>query len=113
MKPGDLVEILDGSNIPDYAGGWIPEMNNYIGTRAKVKRILDREVEIFGSGFTFDKRGLKPILETDDRTIKIHCGPLTQKEIDTLLGNQSAKADEGELPRQRIRMSTRSMQSGM
>lgn len=38
IKAGDRVRILDGSNIPDYAGGWTAYMKEYVGRITKVSR---------------------------------------------------------------------------
>lgn len=48
FKVGDMIRILDGHGIEDYAGGWYPDdMNHLIGKTYKIF-----EVYIPGNGFT-------------------------------------------------------------
>ena len=72
---GDKVRILDGSQIPNYLGGFTEPMNSLIGDEATVVDVwsyrskhayrLDDKL-----GYTFDERGLELIKETDVIEVK-------------------------------------------
>lgn len=66
LREGDKVRILDGSNIPDYAGGWIEVMKSYIGEIHEIIRWTGRGFKLDGSLLTWDERGLELI---DDKAI--------------------------------------------
>ena len=63
FKPGDRVIILDGSKIPNYAGGWIKSMGNHIGEIHEIESsALYRGAHGYhlkGISCTWDERGLK------------------------------------------------------
>jgi hypothetical protein len=64
LKVDDEVEILDGANTPNYAGGWYESMNTYIGFKSKVTHAWGDGTRVHlkgGSVLTFDYRGLKKI----------------------------------------------------
>lgn len=69
FKVGDKVRVLDGSNIPDYTGGWIRFMNEYIGKIGEITHI-NRFMVVKRIGYvvdfhdghisyTYDERGLE------------------------------------------------------
>lgn len=65
---GDKVKVLDGSAIPDYAGGW--RMEKYIGMTGTVEYLMklgDRiAVGLDLSGHMYDARGLEPVTEQEE-----------------------------------------------
>ena len=73
FKKGDKVRILDGSNIRNYAGGWVSDMNEHVGRVATIESVdanyLNGRVgyDVQECIFTFDERGLT--LVTDETII--------------------------------------------
>lgn len=61
LRFGDRVRILDGSNIPDYAGEWIDDMKEEIGKIRKIESICGEFIRLKGSTWVFDARGLKKV----------------------------------------------------
>lgn len=63
FKVGDRVRVLDGSKIDDYAGGWVPKMEKYVGNVYTVKQTLPDGVYRLNdtSLFMFDERGLERV----------------------------------------------------
>lgn len=65
FKKGDKVRILDGSNIGNYTGGWVSDMNKYVGEVATIESVdpnyLNGRVgyDVQESIFTYDERGLE------------------------------------------------------
>lgn len=69
FKVGDKVEILDGSTIDCYTGGWIDRMKAYIGKTSLIKTIHNFCEDRFGyeleiedrimDGIVWDERGLE------------------------------------------------------
>lgn len=67
IEAGDLVRVLDGSGIKDYCGGWIPQMDMFVGKVLEVERVVDdrllgpgpRVKLYWGGGYTWDTRGLE------------------------------------------------------
>ncbi len=64
FQPGDLVRILDGKDISDYTGGWVPGMSRLVGAIFTVKRYSQREdgrsgCYLAGDCHVFDTRGLE------------------------------------------------------
>lgn len=66
IEVGDLVRVLDGSNIKDYCGAWMPTMKEYVGRILEVNRVVTefgwkgRGVKLeYGGGYTWDTRGLE------------------------------------------------------
>lgn len=53
FEVGDKVRVLDGSEINGYAGGWIPDMKEYVGKVSTIKQVC--------AGFT-DKEGYTLLL---------------------------------------------------
>ena len=76
FKVGDKVRVLDGSQIENYTGGWVPGMDEYIGKVETIKRaeeFSDREgycLNDFG-GLIFDGRGLERVTKQKPRRIII------------------------------------------
>lgn len=65
---GDKVKILDGSNIPNYLGGWNPVMSMAIGMTGTVNAVMvdsDGRVGYFLDCLTtlLDERGLEKVEE--------------------------------------------------
>lgn len=65
---GDKVKVLDGSNIPNYLGGWNPVMSMAIGMTGTVHAVIacsDGRVGYFLDGLSplFDERGLEKVEE--------------------------------------------------
>ena len=65
FKVGDKVRILDGSNIENYVGGWIPKMGRYVGEVYKVASVVhfpSSSIMYILEGVTYgwDERGLEP-----------------------------------------------------
>ena len=64
IKVGDRVRILDGSNIPDYAGNWVSDMKKYVGKITEVTRktiSYETGVKLEGNSWTWDIRGLEKV----------------------------------------------------
>lgn len=66
IEAGDLVRVLDGSDINGYCGGWTPRMKEYVGRILEVNRVVNelgwqgRGVKLeYGGGYTWDARGLE------------------------------------------------------
>lgn len=60
FKVGDRVRILDGSNIPNYAGGWCPSvMKDYVGQVFEISRVMENGYMIRKSVLLWDERGLE------------------------------------------------------
>lgn len=70
FKKGDKVRILDGSMIGNYTGGWVDDMNEYVGKVATIEcadhNFLGGNVGYYlpEFGYTFDERGLELVNET-------------------------------------------------
>ena len=63
---GDVVEVLDGSKVPQYYGGWYPSMNSLIGNIGIVESVTRRDehsmaVSLKNHSSVFDSRGLLKI----------------------------------------------------
>lgn len=64
IKVGDRVRILDGSNIPDYAGHWIADLEKYVGKIYDVSEKIPTfktGVKLKGNTWTWDVRGLEKV----------------------------------------------------
>lgn len=63
FKVGDTVRIMDGSKAKHYAGGWVNDMDKYVGREAVISRFagMDRGVKLEGIYWTFDVRYLEPV----------------------------------------------------
>ena len=66
VSVGDVVEILDGSKVPQYYGGWYPSMNSLIGNIGIVESVTRRDehsmaVSLKNHSSVFDSRGLLKI----------------------------------------------------
>lgn len=70
FKIGDVVEVLDGSNIEGYSGGWAKSMRKYVGERyeiieidndneASMYRINNGDIQYPHGFYWWDERGLK------------------------------------------------------
>lgn len=77
-KVGDKVTVLDGSDAPHYAAGWIEPMNRYVGKTLEVMRQeSDRGYPVYklvdGGGWSYDERYLTPATSvaptTSDRIV--------------------------------------------
>ncbi len=76
FKVGDTVRIMDGSKAKHYAGGWVGEMEKYVGREAVISRFSsfdDQAVRLEGIFWTFDVRYLEPahpkiVITTDGKT---------------------------------------------
>lgn len=76
FKVGDTVRIMDGSKAKHYAGGWVGDMEKYVGKEAVISRFSlfdDRAVRFEGIYWTFDVRYLEPVhpkivITTDGKT---------------------------------------------
>lgn len=75
IEAGDLVRVLDGSNIKDYCGGWTPRMKEYVGRILEVNRVVNelvwkgRGVKLeYGGGYTWDTRGLELVTKCKVRS---------------------------------------------
>ena len=69
---GDVVRILDGSNIPDYCGSWVEVMEKYVGEVYTV----ESNTALGGKGYTFsgvpfvwDGRGLELVSESNNSVL--------------------------------------------
>ena len=70
FKVGDEVIIQDGSKIPGYYGGWVDDMMQYVGKKAKITAVLEgclrTGYKLADAGrFTYDERGLGPAPKAD------------------------------------------------
>lgn len=67
-KIGDKVRILDGRNIKDLAGGYVPEMREYVATVGVIIDVVHvygyPAYRLFNTPFTWDERMLCQIEET-------------------------------------------------
>lgn len=59
LRVGDKVRILDGSNIPCYAGGWTEDMNRHVGEIHEITAWNGVGFWLDNIMFTWDKRGLE------------------------------------------------------
>ena len=64
FKVGDKVRILDGSNIENYTGGWIPEMGRYVGEIHEISNVEhlssgSTNYRLEGVAYVWDERGLE------------------------------------------------------
>ena len=67
MKIGDKVRVLDGSNIPDYIGGWDRWMNRLIGCVYTIDHFeRDGRIVLKDCCFKFDPRGLELVDDVPD-----------------------------------------------
>lgn len=80
FEVGDKVRVLDGSNIEGYAGGWIPDLKEYVGKVSTIKQVCagftDKEgytLDGFGNpgNYIFDGRGLERVTKQRPRRIII------------------------------------------
>lgn len=75
FKVGDRVRVLDGSKIEDYAGGWIHDMQEYVGNVYTIAKIYPSDsYRLKEIPFVYDERGLervgnpgKIVITTDGR----------------------------------------------
>jgi len=75
FKVGDTVRIMDGSKAKNYAGGWVDDMDKYVGREAVISQTTayPRGVKLEGICWTFDVRYLelaypKIVITTDGQT---------------------------------------------
>lgn len=75
FKVGDTVRIMDGSKAKNYAGGWVDDMDKYVGREAVISQTSScpGEVKLEGLCWTFDVRYLEPVhpkivITTDGQT---------------------------------------------
>ena len=66
VSVGDVVEVLDGSKVPQYYGGWYPSMNSLIGNIGIVESVTRGDahtmaVILKNQSALFDSRGLLKI----------------------------------------------------
>lgn len=64
FKVGDKVRILDGSNIENYAGGWIQKMRRYVGEIHEISNVEhlssdSTNYRLEGVAYVWDERGLE------------------------------------------------------
>lgn len=75
FKVGDIVKVLDGKNIEDYAGGWAVEMGEFVGKVGKVVSLNSyfcRGVRLdLDCGYLFDERGLELVKDDGVRTVLV------------------------------------------
>ena len=80
FEVGDKVRVLDGSEIKGYAGGWIPDLKEYVGKVSTIKQVCagftDKEgytLDGFGNprNYIFDGRGLERVTKRRPRRIII------------------------------------------
>lgn len=83
FKVGDMIKILDGSGIEDYAGGWYPDvMNHLIGNTYKIfdiydpkdrgKRVRYRIRDGVGGTWSIDARGAEKVEKNNPILISEH-----------------------------------------
>lgn len=76
FKIGDKVRILDGSNIPDYRGGFTYSMRDYIGKTATIEKYDDwrdkKGYRLEEFDYAWDERGLELVEEKPEETIVIY-----------------------------------------
>ncbi len=70
FKPGDLVRILDGSEIHRYSGGFTKEMKECVGQIARISTIIEGyplsyAYGLLGRGCDWDERGLEKVDEDE------------------------------------------------
>ena len=60
FKVGDKVRVLDGSNIRDYAGGWVPSvMKDFVGEICEIRTVERNGYRLKNNGLLWDERGLE------------------------------------------------------
>lgn len=77
FKVGDKVRVLDGSKIEGYSGGWIPEMEKFVGKVSVIEEAYKHtftgrpcyKLSGFGEplAYTFDERGLERVTKQKPR----------------------------------------------
>lgn len=81
FKVGDKVRILDGSNIQNYAGGWVPDyMGEYVGGISIIEKIYGDNIvsyKLKDSCLVFDERGLE-LIEKENNTMKVKNTPMPE-----------------------------------
>ena len=81
FKVGDVVRVLDGKDIPDYADGWVSDMKKHVGKCFKVTKVLPDCNGIGINGYilsttdffqyVWDERGLELVETSEDRLQRI------------------------------------------
>lgn len=61
IKVGDLVLILDGSDIEDYECGWAKGMKDYVGQVKRVEWVDGTSCLLEDSEYVWDLRGLEKV----------------------------------------------------
>lgn len=74
-RVGDKVKVLDGSNIENYAGGWLDDMERYVGETMKITScgcciVGGVAYRLEGSCYYFDERGLELVEKKTERRNK-------------------------------------------
>lgn len=64
IKVGDLVLILDGSDIEDYEGGWAESMEDYVGQVKRVDWLDATSCLLEDTDYVWDLRGVTKLCET-------------------------------------------------
>ncbi len=86
FKVGDKVEILDGSKIKNYVGGFAEGMYKYIGKTmeiAEINTMYEGRDAYFlkGSQFVWDERGLKLVTDNDKKIVITTDGKTTTAKL--------------------------------
>lgn len=77
FKKGDTVRLLDGKDIPSYAGIWVSGMREYIGTETTIEHVqYDKYVNTFrymvaNNGYMWDERGMEAVESKPDWKVLI------------------------------------------
>ena len=74
FKIGDKVEILDGSKIPNYTGGFNCQMSEYIGEIHTILGIKGFDNKRYGyfldnTAYVYDERGLKLVTDHNEKIV--------------------------------------------
>lgn len=77
FNKGDTVRLLDGKDIPNYAGIWVSGMREYIGTETTIEHVqYDKYVNTFrymvaNNGYMWDERGMEAVESKPDWKVLI------------------------------------------
>lgn len=77
FNKGDTVRLLDGNDIPNYAGIWVNGMREHVGTETTIEHVqYDKYVNTFrymvaNNGYMWDERGLEAVESKPDWKVLI------------------------------------------
>ena len=102
-KIGTEVTVISGSDIPEYFGDWVEDMDGYVGTNAKVTDIVKADGVIGymldGIDFVFDERGLDGESNVEVKEpIKLDYLKGNFSELPTFLGEEDTEAINRDFP---------------